>query len=218
LKARRPFGRRPPSSPRGGSGLPRPSPSEGGAIPRGFPGATLPAAPTPGTGRAREVGQTSLWRRAALRPLSAPAPPPEVGGEPSLHPPSVAPAARLEPPPQATGTYRPGLLGRRAHLARDGRGCGRLVATYPPLRPGAAGWASGIPAGSPLPTPRIRGLRRWPFPSELHAPQIPILPGTGRPPSRCRGRARGQALPPVGAEAGPEGGSPQGTGPGFRPA
>jgi len=46
------------------------------------------------------VGQTSLWRRAALGPLSAPAPPPEVGGEPSLHPPSVAPASWLaqEPP------------------------------------------------------------------------------------------------------------------------
>jgi len=94
-----------------------------------------------------------------LQPLSAPAPPPEVGGEPSLHPPSVAPAARLEPPPQATGTYWPGLLGRRAHLARDGRGCGALVATYPPIRPGAAGWASGIPAGSPLP----RGSF-WPSP------------------------------------------------------
>jgi hypothetical protein len=106
------------------------------------------------------VGQTSLWRRTALGPLSAPAPPPEVGGEPSLHPPSVAPAARLEPPPQATDTYRPGLLGRRAHLARDGRGCGPLVATHPPIRPGAAGWASGIPAGSPL----LRGpFWPWPF-------------------------------------------------------
>jgi hypothetical protein len=198
LKARRPFGRRPPSSPRGGSGLPRPSPAEGGAVPRGFPGATLPAAPTPGTGRAREVGQTSLWRRTALGPLSAPAPPPEVGGEPSLHPPSVAPAARLEPPPQATGTYWPGLLGRRAHLARDGRGCGALVATYPPIRPGAAGWASGIPAGSPLPrgpfwpSPFLRGStpRRFRYsPSgEASFPLSGESPRPGPPPSWRRGR------------------------------
>ena len=185
MKALRPFDRRPPSSPRGGSGLPRPSPAGGGAVPRGFPGATLPAAPTPGTGRAREVGQTSLWRRTALGPLSAPAPPPEVGGEPSLHPPSVAPAARLEPPPQATGTYWPGLLGRRAHLARDGRGCGALVATHPPLRPGAAGWASGIPAGSPLP----RGSF-WPS---------PFLRGST--PRRFRYSPSGEAFFPLSGES-----------------
>jgi hypothetical protein len=138
------------------------------------------------------VGQTSLWRRTALRPLSAPAPPPEVGGEPSLHPPSVAPAARLEPPPQATGTYWPGLLGRRAHLARDGRGCGALVATYPPIRPGAAGWASGIPAGSPLP----RGPF-WPSPFlRGSTPRRFRYSPSGGASFPCRGRAQGQALPP----------------------
>jgi hypothetical protein len=71
-------------------------------------------------------------------------------------------------------------------IGRGRRGCGALVATYPPIRPGAAGWASGIPARSPLPTLWIRGPR--PFPSELHAPQIPILP------------FRGGLLPAVGGE------------------
>jgi hypothetical protein len=146
--------------------------------------------------------------RRPLGPLSAPAPPPEVGGEPSLHPPSVAPAARLEPPPQATGTYWPGLLGRRAHLARDGRGCGALVATYPPIRPGAAGWASGIPAGSPLlrgpfwPSPFLRGSTPRGF---RHSPSGEA--------SFPWGRAR-EALPRVGAEA-PWAGNPGQAGPGF---
>jgi hypothetical protein len=150
------------------------------------------------------VGQTSLWRRAALRPLSAPAPPPEVGGEPSLHPPSVAPAARLEPPPQATGTCWPGLLGRRAHLARDGRGCGALVATHPPLRPGAAGWASGIPAGSPLPrgpfwpSPFLRGStpRRFRYsPSGEASFPWGRARGPGPPPRWCQGRPWGWKPP-----------------------
>jgi len=66
---------RPPSCGEGAD-FPVLHPPRVGQSPRGFPGATLPAAPTPGTGRAREVGQTSLWRRTALRPLSAPAPPP----------------------------------------------------------------------------------------------------------------------------------------------
>jgi hypothetical protein len=151
------------------------------------------------------VGQTSLWRRTALGPLSAPAPPPEVGGEPSLHPPSVAPAARLEPPPQATGTYWPGLLGRRAHLARDGRGCGALVATYPPIRPGAAGWASGIPAGSPLPrgpfwpSPFLRGSTprgfRYSPSGEASFPLSGESPRPGPPPSWRRGRPWGWKPP-----------------------
>jgi len=70
-----------------------------------------------------------------------------------------------------------------------------VVATYPPLRPGAAGWASGIPAGSPLPTPRIRGLRHSFGASRPAASDISPLPG--RPPSRCRGRAEAQPSPPL---------------------
>ena len=71
---------------------------------------------------------------------------------------------------------------------RGRRGCGPLVATGPPLRPGAAGWASGIPAGSPLP--------RGPFwPS-------PFLRGST--PRRFRYSPSGEASFPWGrAEAGP---------------
>jgi hypothetical protein len=43
-------------------------------------------------------------------------------------------------------------------IGRGRRGCGR-GGHHPPIRPGAAGWASGIPAGSPLP----RGSF-WPSP------------------------------------------------------
>lgn len=136
-------------------------------------------------------GEPVRWARPPcggappLGPFSAPAPPPEVGGEPSLHPPSVAPAARLEPPPQATGTYWPGLLGRRAHLARDGRGCGALVATYPPIRPGAAGVSPSRPARPPgLPDPA--GIRR--FRKGVHRPMFSKLP------------FRGGLLPAVGGE------------------
>jgi len=159
LKARRPFSRRPRPVPSGTLAdfpvfhPPRVGQSPGGSLAR-------PSRPhlRPGP------GEPVRWAR------------PPCGGAPPLGPfrhrlhrprwgvslrltPSVAPASWLEPPPQATGTYWPGLLGRRAHLARDGRGCGALVATHPPLRPGAAGWASGIPAGSPLP----RGSF-WPSP------------------------------------------------------
>ena len=90
-----------------------------------------------------------------------------------------------------------GPVGRTAppQIGRGRRGCGPLVATHPPIRPGAAGWASGIPAGSSLPTPWIRGLRPSfgaPRPADSDTP----LPG--RPPSRRRGRAsRLKALPPL---------------------
>jgi len=221
LKARRPLSRRPPSSPRGGSGLPRPSPAEGGAVPRGFPGATLPAAPTPGTGRAREVGQTSLWRRTALRPLSAPAPPPEVGGEPSLHPPSVAPASWLaQEPPGWNHHPKPPAPTGQAYWDGEPTWPGTAVAV-------ALWWPPTLPLGRERPAGPPGSRRGVPSPVDPFGPRPSFgaprpadsdTPLPGRPPSRCRGRARGQALPPVGAEAGPEGGSPQGAGPGFRPA
>jgi hypothetical protein len=53
------------------------------------------------------------------------------------------------------------LCGRAAppQMGRGRRGWSRLAGPRPPIRPGAAGWASGIPAGSPLP----RGSF-WPSP------------------------------------------------------
>jgi len=219
LRARGPLWPPPASSPRRDlGGLPRPSPAEGGAVPRGFPGATLPAAPTPGTGRAREVGQTSLWRRTALGPLSAPAPPPEVGGEPSLHPPSVAPASWLaQEPPGWNHHPKPPAPTGQAYWDGEPTWPGTAVAValwWPPTLPlgrERPAYAPSRPARPPgLPDPA--GIRRFQGRSPPYVLQTPHSGEASFP----WGRARGQALPPVGAEAGPEGGSPQGTGPGFR--
>ncbi len=81
-------------------------------------------------------------------------------------------------------------------IGRGRRGCGR-GGHHPPIRPGAAGWASGIPAGSPLPTLWIRGLRHS-FGASRSATSYISPSGEASFPW---GRARGQALPPVGAEA-----------------
>jgi hypothetical protein len=62
-----------------------------------------------------------------------------------------------------------------------------------PLRPGAAGWASGIPAGSPLP----RGSF-WPSPFSFGAPRPADsdTPLPGRPPSRLSGESPRPGPPP----------------------
>ncbi len=71
---------------------------------------------------------------------------------------------------------------------------------HPPLRPGAAGWASGISAGSPLPTSWIRGLRHS-FGAPRSATSY-ISPLPGRPPSRGR---EPEAGPPPRQRRGPLG-------------
>jgi hypothetical protein len=125
------------------------------------------------------VGQTSLWRRAALGPLSAPAPPPEVGGEPSLHPPSVAPAARLEPPPQATGTYQ-------AYWDGEPTWPGTAVAV-------ALWWPPTLPLGRERPAGPPGSRRGVPSPVDPFGPRPSFgaprpadsdTPLPGRPPSR----------------------------------
>jgi hypothetical protein len=88
-----------------------------------------------------------------------------------------------------------GPVGRTAppQIGRGRRGCDPLVATYPPIRPGAAGWASGIPAGSPLP----RGSF-WPSPFSFGAPRPADsdTPLPGRPPSRLSGESPRPGPPP----------------------
>jgi hypothetical protein len=145
------------------------------------------------------VGQTSLWRRTALRPLSAPAPPPEVGGEPSLHPPSVAPASWLaQEPPGWNHHPKPPAPTGQAYWDGEPTWPGTAVAValwWPPTLPlgrerpaGPPGSRRGVP--SPVDPFGPRPSFGAPRPADADTP----LPG--RPFSRCRGRAQGQALPP----------------------
>jgi hypothetical protein len=81
-------------------------------------------------------------------------------------------------------------------IGRGRRGCGR-GGHHPPIRPGAAGWASGIPAGSPLP----RGSF-WPSPFfRSFTPRRFRYSPSGEASFPLSGESRGSALPPVGAEA-----------------
>ena len=189
---------RPP--PRGeGADFPVLHPPRVGQSPGGFPGATLPAAPTPGTGRAREVGQTSLWRRTALRPLSAPAPPPEVGGEPSLHPPSVAPASwPAQEPPGWNHHPKPPAPTGQAYWDGEPTWPGTAVAValwWPPTLPlgrERPAYAPSRPARPPgLPDPA--GIRRFQGRSPPYVLQTPL---PGRPPSRG-GEPEARPSPPL---------------------
>jgi hypothetical protein len=121
---------------------------------------------------------------------------------PSFHPqPAVSPST-------AWGTVAGPVWPGRAVAGPVGRTAPwlwRFGGHHPPLRPGAASWASGIPAGSSLPTPWIRGPRHS-FGASRPADSDTPLPG--RPSSRG-GEPEAQALPRVGTEAGPGGGSPQ---------
>jgi hypothetical protein len=145
------------------------------------------------------VGQTSLWRRTALGPLSAPAPPPEVGGEPSLHPPSVAPASWLaQEPPGWNHHPKPPAPPGQAYWDGEPTWPGTAVAV-------ALWWPPTLPLGRERPAGPPGSRRGVPSPVDPFGPGPSFgaprpadsdTPLPGRPFSRCRGRAQGQALPP----------------------
>jgi hypothetical protein len=100
--------------------------------------------------------------------------------------------------PGRPGRAVAGPVGRTAppQIGRGRRGCGR-GGHHPPLRPGAAGVSPSRPARPPgLPDPA--GIRR--FRKGVHRHVLPSNSPSGEA-SFPWGRARGQALPPVGAEA-----------------
>jgi hypothetical protein len=94
-------------------------------------------------------------------------------------------------------------MGRTAppQIGRGRRGCGH-GGHHPPLRPGAAGWASGIPAGTPLP----RGPLAFAILGASRPATSDISPLPGRPPSRGR---EPEAGPPPRWRRGPLGWKPR---------
>jgi hypothetical protein len=191
LKALRPFSRRPPSSPRGGSGLPRPSPSEGGQSPGGS--LARPSRPhlRPGP------GEPVRWAR------------PPCGGAPPLgpfrrrlHRPRWGVSLRFTrqawpQPPGWNHHPKPPAPAGQAYWDGEPTWPGTAVAVavwWPPTLPldrerpaGPPGSRRGVPSprGPFWPSPFLRGS----------TPRGFRLPSPGRPPSRG-GEPEAQALPP----------------------